>query len=51
MEPGKLVSFFNIRAFPDETLMALTAPKSLFVIGCKSITFNIVSLANGAGLF
>ena len=42
LKPGKLVSFFDVKAFPNKSFLAVLAFETLLTKGCKSIAFDVV---------
>ena len=45
LEPGEFIAPFEIQAFPNESILAGSASKPLFVVGRKSIALDIARLA------
>ena len=41
LEPRKLVTFFDIKTLPNESLLALPAPKTLLMIGGKAVMLDV----------
>ena len=42
LEPGKLVTFFDIKTFPDESLLASATLETSFANERKSVVFDVV---------